>query len=120
MVTKTGERTPAIMTMSAAVKDIYIAASLFVRRGKIVIKIIPLRMVFVKKPDEGGKKMKCPQCGSNRTKESDNFCGECGKKLKFVCDCWVKGGRYNCGKDNCPGYSLLFEKTGIGGEKEKR
>lgn len=50
--------------------------------------------------------MKCPECGSE-TKDNDNFCSECGTKLKSVCDCWIKRGKYNCGKSKCPGYGLF-------------
>lgn len=54
--------------------------------------------------------MKCPYCGSNRVKENDNFCGECGRKLKAVCDCWIKKGSYNCGEDSCPGRELFIKE----------
>lgn len=36
-----------------------------------------------------GKK-KCPACGSMQASEQDNFCPNCGVKLKQVCECWVK------------------------------
>lgn len=42
-----------------------------------------------------GKK-KCPACGSVQASEQDNFCPNCGVKLKQVCECWVKKGSYNC------------------------
>ena len=54
--------------------------------------------------------MKCPYCGSNRVKENDNFCGECGRKLKTVCNCWIKKGGYNCGEDSCPGRELFIKE----------
>ncbi len=55
--------------------------------------------------------MKCPQCGSENIKEKDNFCGECGKKLKQICDCWIKKGSYDCGEDSCPGYGLFVKEA---------
>ncbi len=55
--------------------------------------------------------MKCPRCGSDRIKEKDNFCGECGAKLKRICDCWIKKGSYDCEEDNCPGYKLFAKEA---------
>lgn len=50
--------------------------------------------------------MECPNCNSKVAQE-DNFCGECGIKLKDICKCWVKKDSYNCGEDSCPGYGLF-------------
>lgn len=55
--------------------------------------------------------MKCPHCSSDRVTDKDNFCGFCGKKLKKVCNCWIKKGSYNCGEDSCPGYELLIKEA---------
>ena len=53
---------------------------------------------------------RCKACGSV-IGPVDNFCGECGRKVKVECNCWVKKGSYNCGEDSCPGYGLfLLEK----------
>lgn len=49
--------------------------------------------------------MKCPSCGGEV--QDVNFCRHCGKKLKDVCDCWVKEGPYDCGHEKCPGRSGL-------------
>lgn len=55
--------------------------------------------------------MKCPHCGNDRVTEKDNFCGFCGKKLKKVCNCWVKKGSYDCEEDSCPGYELIVKEA---------
>ena len=55
--------------------------------------------------------MKCPHCGNDRVIEKDNFCGFCGKKLKKVCNCWVKKGSYDCEEDSCPGYELIVKEA---------
>lgn len=55
--------------------------------------------------------MECPYCGSDTVKVKDNFCGHCGKKLKTVCNCWIKKGSYNCGEDSCQGYELLVKEV---------
>ena len=47
--------------------------------------------------------MKCMVCGSEND-EKANFCTYCGNKLEKSCNCWVKKGSYDCGKDSCPGY----------------
>ncbi len=49
--------------------------------------------------------MNCKVCGTEN-KDDFNFCRKCGTKLKDECMCWVKKEPYNCGKDNCPGYSF--------------
>lgn len=46
-------------------------------------------------------------CGTKNS-EGSNFCRSCGRKLKEVCDCWVKKGPYRCGRDQCPGYRLFL------------
>lgn len=50
--------------------------------------------------------MKCMVCGSEND-EKANFCTYCGNKLEKSCNCWVKKGSYDCGKDSCPGYELF-------------
>ena len=51
--------------------------------------------------------MQCPKCG-HESSDGDNFCKDCGSKLKNECNCWVKKkGNYNCGCDSCPGYGLF-------------
>lgn len=50
--------------------------------------------------------MKCIVCGSEND-EKANFCTYCGNKLEKSCNCWVKKGSYDCGKDSCPGYELF-------------
>lgn len=50
--------------------------------------------------------MKCPNCGVE-VKENGNFCPHCGTKLRNECECWIKGGKYNCGESKCPGYGLF-------------
>lgn len=64
--------------------------------------------------------MKCPHCGSDRITEKANFCGSCGKKLKTVCNCWIKKGSYNCGEDSCPGYELLVKEAKIASQARSR
>ena len=64
--------------------------------------------------------MKCPHCGSDRITEKANFCGSCGKKLKTVCNCWIKKGSYNCGEDSCPGYELLVKEAMIASQARSR
>ena len=57
--------------------------------------------------------MGCMKCG-NIVSETDNFCSECGTKLKKVCSyCWVKKkDNYSCGELSCPGYGLFaLEKS---------
>lgn len=49
--------------------------------------------------------VKCSSCGYT-AEESHNFCKKCGKKLREICDCWVKKSNYNCGESSCPGYRL--------------
>lgn len=51
--------------------------------------------------------MFCRFCGADH-KEKDNFCGNCGMKLRLVCDCYIKKKPYNCGQDQCPGYRLFL------------
>lgn len=52
--------------------------------------------------------MKCTECGNEDIKEGDNFCNECGEKLKRKCKCWVlKKDNYDCGESSCPGYKIL-------------
>lgn len=53
---------------------------------------------------------KCPVCGSTQVSKQDNFCTNCGTKLKLVCDCWVKKGSYNCNESSCPGYRLNYKE----------
>mgnify|MGYP005805205265 CR=1 FL=1 len=53
------------------------------------------------------KDLRCV-CGQRITYNS-NFCPACGRKLKELCDCWVKKEPYNCGQSICPGYRL-YEK----------
>lgn len=55
--------------------------------------------------------MNCPHCGSNQIKDSDNFCGFCGTKLRKICNCWIKKDSYDCGRDSCPGRDLLVEEA---------
>ena len=54
--------------------------------------------------------MKCPQCGAEQP-DSANFCTRCQKKLRVVCDCWVKKQPHNCGQDECPGWRLWVMET---------
>jgi hypothetical protein len=50
------------------------------------------------------------KCGHINLKTS-NFCGDCGRKLVEVCNCWVKKKPYNCGFEKCPGRDLgIMEK----------
>ena len=51
--------------------------------------------------------MRCAHCGTANDSAA-NFCRGCAKKLRPVCDCWVKKEPYNCGQDQCPGYRLFF------------
>lgn len=52
--------------------------------------------------------MECKNCG-HKCMDEDNFCEECGTKLKETCNCWVrKTDNYNCGKNSCPGNRLLL------------
>ena len=51
--------------------------------------------------------MICKSCGTENH-ETANFCHECGKKLREVCDCRFKKEPYNCGQDQCPGYRLFL------------
>lgn len=52
--------------------------------------------------------VKCPSC-SKEVSENDNFCKQCGTKIKDACSyCRVrKKGNYNCGKSKCPAYDLF-------------
>lgn len=50
--------------------------------------------------------MKCPKCLKEIKDNNDNFCKECGAKLRETCNCWMKNKPYNCGRSICPGYSL--------------
>ncbi|QJU14126.1 zinc-ribbon domain-containing protein [Blautia pseudococcoides] len=50
--------------------------------------------------------MKCPICGNENIEENDNFCKECGNKLKEECNCWLKKDSYNCKESSCPGYGF--------------
>lgn len=54
--------------------------------------------------------VKCKSCGTKNI-EKANFCKYCGKKLKEVCNCWVKKEPYNCGNEECPGYMLLTKNN---------
>ncbi len=53
--------------------------------------------------------MQCKSCGFQNSEQA-NFCSKCGKKLREVCDCWIKKEPYNCGQDQCPGYRLFAVK----------
>lgn len=53
--------------------------------------------------------MKCPSCGKENSAQA-NFCVRCARKLKTVCNCWVKKRPFNCGMDKCPGYKLATLK----------
>lgn len=50
--------------------------------------------------------MKCDKCGTECS-DNANFCNNCGRKLKTVCNCWIKKELYNCGADKCPSYKLF-------------
>lgn len=50
----------------------------------------------------------CVHCGADNPAGA-NFCRICGKRLKSVCECWVKKEPYDCGQDQCPGYRLFRE-----------
>lgn len=55
--------------------------------------------------------MTCKECGAENS-DNANFCRMCGKKLRVVCNCYIKKEPYNCGQDQCPGYRLVpMEKT---------
>lgn len=58
--------------------------------------------------------MKCKHCGAE-IPDSVNFCPYCSKKVKEVCNCWIKKEPYNCGFDKCPGYRLfkIEKESGI-------
>ena len=65
--------------------------------------------------------MKCKSCGWE-TDEGDNFCSQCGTKLKEICTyCWVKKkDNYSCGERSCPGHGLYVMESvaaAIGGVK---
>jgi len=47
----------------------------------------------------------CSQCNTENKLEA-NFCKECGTKLVEICNCWIKGIRFNCGQSKCPGLQL--------------
>lgn len=51
---------------------------------------------------------KCPVCGNEQISDQDNFCTNCGAKLRTICNCWVKKGSYNCSESSCPGYRLHY------------
>lgn len=51
--------------------------------------------------------MKCPICGNTQIKDDDNFCTECGTKVRNTCNCWIKKDNYDCGESSCPGYGLF-------------
>lgn len=54
--------------------------------------------------------MTCKECSAENS-DNANFCRMCGKKLREVCNCYIKKEPYNCGQDQCPGYRLfLMEK----------
>ena len=36
------------------------------------------------------KYKKCPVCGNEQISDQDNFCTNCGAKLRTICNCWVK------------------------------
>lgn len=52
--------------------------------------------------------MHCKECG-NEVYTIDNFCSDCGAKLKENCSyCWVKQRfNYSCGEPHYPGYDLF-------------
>lgn len=54
--------------------------------------------------------MKCPHCGSDRITEKANFCGSCGKKLKTVCNCWIKRAATTAAKIAAQATSCLSRK----------
>lgn len=49
------------------------------------------------------------ECGSENA-ASANFCRKCGRKLRAVCDCWVKKQPHDCGRETCPGMRLYLEE----------
>ena len=61
--------------------------------------------------------MKCKKCGYE-CGEQANFCGNCGTKVREVCDCPIKKRPYNCGMDKCPGPKLFLIE--VRREREKR
>ena len=50
--------------------------------------------------------MKCQHCGVG-VEDTDNFCTNCGSKLREYCNCWIKNKIYNCGEKKCPGLGLF-------------
>ena len=62
--------------------------------------------------------IKCPYC-KNLIPEKSNFCPRCRKKVRKVCNCWVKKIPYDCGMDECPGYDLWIIEKRRGESDEK-
>ena len=58
--------------------------------------------------ERGAEGMICPQC-KTENKSDANFCKKCAKKLRQVCNCWVKKDLYDCGHEKCPGFHLILE-----------
>ncbi len=52
--------------------------------------------------------IRCPSCGKENSEDA-NFYVHCTKKLRTVCNCWVKKGPYNCGQEKCPEYKALWK-----------
>ena len=60
---------------------------------------------MIKKLLEEGETLKCQNCKTQNNDEN-NFCFNCGTKLRKECNCWVKKEPYNCERGKCPGYRL--------------
>lgn len=48
-----------------------------------------------------GGPLQCKSCGFQNSEQA-NFCGKCGKKLREVCDCWIKKSPTTAGRISAP------------------